>query len=929
MRSKHLLIPILLLSGLTAFAQKNLSVAGTIADSTGKGLPAATVVLLQQEDSLLVSFGITDNDGNFLLRRVGPGSYILQATYVGYETYSKSLVLEAETGKTEVGTIALNPAVTGLATVEVSSERVPMQFRRDTIEYNAEAFKTQPGSVVEDLLKRLPGVEVERDGSIKAQGKQVQNVLVDGKEFFGKDPSIATKNLPADAVNKVQVYDKKSEMAEFTGIEDGLDEKTINLMLKDEKKQGYFGNVSAGYGLDERFAGKFSINRFSTNNQLSAIGMGNNTNEAGFSFQDYLRFMGGLSNLMSGGGGGIRISMGDGGMGIPMGMGMGSGVSTTWAGGINYNQDFSKKTRLNASYFLNRIENVIDRELNRENLLGDRSFRSFEDEERLSRNFNHRVNLTFRTDLDSFQNIVLRSRVGVNDAHQESDGLSKAFNTNGLLENQGDRDYFNDGDNLELSTSLSYRRRFRSPGRAFVTDLTFGVNDNSREGSLRSINDYFKNGATSFSENLNQRQYNGDDALNYGATVSYTEPLGKNKYIEAQVSRQNYSNETIKDFYDIRNGSGIFNDSLSRKYNRDYIYDRGGLNFKVNRRKYNITAGAAVQRSLLDGKLDSDSPIGKSYIRLLPKFNLNYEFGPSRNLKVDYRTNLREPSLEQLQPVVDNSDPLNTYTGNPALKPEYAHNLGFHFMLFDQFSFTSFFWSLNSTYVKDRIVNSSTIDQYLRRNVTPLNVDHDLNLNSNLSFSTPLRFIQTNIRLNVSNTWNDGILFVNGAQNNTDRIRNTFGISFDNRKKDKIDASIGVRLSYNKTSYSESPQLNQTYLDKRYFAEITVNPTKKWSFNSIFEYTQYSAESFGASQNIPLWQAGLTRYILKNNRGQIKLTAFDLLDKNLGISRTSQLNYIQEERIVSLGRYVMLGFAYSITGFKGESGGFEIKMHRN
>lgn len=936
MKFYHPTVFFLTFFSFSLFGQK-VAVEGIVADSAGVGLPAATVVLLQKQDSVMTAFGISDTDGRFSLKRIAPGDYLLQVSYVGYETHYRPLSLAAEPAKTDAGTITLATASADLAAVEVTAEHVPMRFSRDTLEYNADAFKTQPGAVVEDLLKKLPGVEIGRDGSIKAQGETVQNVLVDGKEFFGNDPTIATKNLPADAVKKVQVFDKKSDKAEFTGIEDGRDEKTINLSLKDGKKQGYFGNATAGAGAlqnadgsydPDRYEGKFNVNRFSKNTQFSVLGMANNTNQQGFSFNDYLQFMGGMSNLMSGGGGKMQISLDPGSSGIPMGAGPASGLNATWAGGLNFNHDFSKKTELNASYFYNRIENDIERTVTRENLLGDAGFASGEDEDRLSRNQNHRFNLRLQHEIDSFQNLILRSRLGFNDAFLDSDGTSFTRNTAGFLENEGLRNYHADGENLSLNTNLTYRRRFRNLGRSFVADLTFGKQDNERAASLYSLNRFFQNGNPTFAEAVDQRQGYADDAADYGLTLSYTEPLGKKRYLEFEASRRNYSNETAKDFFDRQpGGEEVFNELLSTHFNRGYRYDRGGLNFLMNRKKYNLTLGAALQQSKLKGELaGGDVPISRSFTRVLPSLFFDYEFGTSRNFNFSYTTSLREPSLEQLLPVVDNSDPLNTFTGNPNLQPEYAHDLGLRYMLFDAFSFTSFFANVNATYTKDRITNASSIDSLFRRNTRPVNVDNDLALRSYLSFGTPLRFIQSNIHLDLNNTWNRGILFVNEMENTATRQRHSIDLSLDNRKKDFVDVAIGVRFSHNKTTYSENSSLNQTYLDRLFYADLTLTPTEKWSIGSSFDYTIYSEENFGGKRSVPIWRASVSRYFLKNNRGQLKLAAFDLLNKNIGINRNSQLNYVEEERIRSLGRYVMLSFSYSISGFGKKSGGIEIKM---
>ena len=293
MKNKWIFLTVLVaLVSLESFAQnRSLSISGILVDSAKAPLVGATVVLLNETDSVLHSFTLSNDAGFFELKKLPEATYILQVTFVGYGDFSKKIELLDQ--PIDMGLITLSPESKLLDEVLVKAEHIPIRIKNDTIEYNSAAYKTQPHAVVEDLLKKLPGVEVGRDGTIRAQGERVDQVLVDGKEFFGNDPKIATKNLPADAVDKVQVFDKKSEMAEFTGIEDGRESKTINLALKEDKKNGYFGKAEMGYGSEDRFEGKANINRFGQQSQLSAIAMANNTNQEGFSIEDYINFMGG------------------------------------------------------------------------------------------------------------------------------------------------------------------------------------------------------------------------------------------------------------------------------------------------------------------------------------------------------------------------------------------------------------------------------------------------------------------------------------------------------------------------------------------------------------------------------------------------------------------------------------------------------------
>jgi len=927
---------------IKSLAQNN-SISGAVTDTSGMVLPAATIALMEAQDSVLASFGMTDNEGRFELKRVAPGDYLLQVTYVGFDTYWQAVKLSAGSGHLNLGPIQLSQRNATLEEVQVTAEHIPLSMRNDTLVYNADAFKTQPGSVVEDLLKKLPGVEVERDGTIKAQGETVQSVYVDGKEFFGNDPKIATKNLPADAVDKVQVYDKKSDMAEFTGIEDGRDSKSINLELKDGKKNGYFGNAALGGGVMEdqegdvnydRYEGKFNINRFSGSTQLSAIGLLNNTNQQGFSFDEYIRFMGGLSNFLSGGGGGkVQMSFDPSAMGIPMeGGGLDQGFTTTSAAGLNLNHDFGKKTKLNASYFYSSIENDLDRLATKESLLDNDKYTSNETERRISQNQNHRLNATLRHTIDSFQNIILRANMGFNKADLSSVGSTSSFTGAEELQNSNQRDYRAGSDNFSFSSNFTYRCRFHRKGRAIFAKASWGSQTEDRDGALNSQNLFYENPGPPAEENTVQSQRFTDDAKNYGLTLSYTEPLGratkkKGQYLEFRASRQNFDNKTDKKFYDTGTGTSILNTQLSNQYNRDYLYDRGGLNLMVNRKKFNLTLGTELQNSRLTGTLlEGGDILEKNFTRLLPSMYLNYEMATSRNFDIEYQTSIQEPSLEQLQPLVDNSDPLNIYTGNPDLKPAYVHELSGNYMLFDQFTFTSLFVNFGAGYTTDPITNSTIVDSLFRQNIRPVNVDHDLLLQGGFQFRTPFRPIGTNIRLSYKGYWNQGLQFVNENQNEVERQRHSLSLSFDNRKKEVVDFTIGGRLSYNQSDYSENNALNQHYIDRKLYSDLVVLPSPKWELSSSLDYSFYSAATFGEKRSIPIWKASLTRYVLKNRRGRFVLSAYDILNKNIGINRSNQLNYFQEERIRSLGRHVMLTFAYSISGFNKESGGIEITV---
>ncbi len=934
MRKIYLLLALFFAVAATPL-QAQFTIEGQIQDTLGEPLSSATVALLQASDSILVSFALTDEHGIFVFKKVNKGDYLVQASFLGFHTMSVPADI---TANVSLPTITMYPNTVSLSEVEIQGERTPIFIKKDTIEYNALAFKTQPGDNVEQLLKKLPGIEVDKEGNVKAMGEDVQKVLVDGKEFFGNDPKVATKNLPADAVDRVQVYDKKSDLADFTGIDDGEREKTINLKLKADKKKGVFGNVTGGYGQnnmetanpDHLYEGKINVNKFSNKLQLSVIGMLNNNNQQGFSINEYINFMGGMGNMMSSGGG--RMQLG-GSSGIPLSTGgqMGTGFMKTGAGGVNFNYDISKKTEIQTSYFYNDLSNTLDQTTYREQFLNNGVFETESNSNQLTANSNHKVNLTLRTEIDSMQNLIFRANAGINDAMMSQNSDSRTLDNEGAVENSSLTDNVSTGQNLNATGTLIYRRRFHTRGRALVLEANGSMQQDDKEAMLYSENSFKPGTNKAFTDSIDQDQFQTNDQTNWGAKLSYTEPLGNAKYLQLNLEHRNYSNDWDREVYDIIGGNQHKNVSQSNHYLREYFYDKGGLSLLVNRPKASLTASMDLQRSQLDGNLITlDTMINQSFVNLLPGLRYRYEMAATRNISVNYRTSVREPSLEQLQPIVDNSNPLNIYVGNPNLRPEYTHSGSIHFMNFSRFNFTNLFGVLRATYTNNKITNAKVVDSLFRQTTTPINVDQDLSLSTFINYGTPIKPLKAKIRLEGNITYNRSILFVNTLENNVNRLMGSMGLTLENRNKEKFDLSVGARYSPTLTRYDISVEQNQDFLNQNYFADLSLNLGKNWLLSSNFDYTLYAGDAFSEDASVALWQASVTRYLLKNRRGQLKLTAFDILNQNQGINRTSTFNYVEETRARTLSRYVMMTFTYNLNKFGGEQkgGNFMITTRR-
>ncbi|MEM9934361.1 MAG: outer membrane beta-barrel protein [Bacteroidota bacterium] len=913
------------LCGFSSLYAQNFTLSGSIIDSTKAPLAGATAVLLQAEDSVMKHFSFTGKDGEYEMKNVLAGDYLLQVSYLGYLTYFKSLNVAASVA---LPPITMTPQDQSLNEVIIEGERTPIFLKKDTIEYNAEAFKVQPNATVEDLLKRLPGVEVEQDGSVKAQGETVQRVTVDGKEFFGNDPKLATQNLPADAVNRIQVFDRQSDLAEFTGIDDGNREKTINLQLKEDRKNGLFGTITAGYGTDNRTENKASVNKFSKKTQLSFLGLYNNTNKQGFSFEDYIGFQGGISAVgRNGGGRNIRRGGNSNSAGVPIGEDLSDGFVTTAASGINWNQDFSKKTRLTFSYFYNSVERDLASELVRQNFLESGNFTYDEVADNENTNQNHRANLRLTHKFDSTQQLILTGNAGYTDGESSSISSSNTFSNEGELENQSATDNQNEGDRWSATAEISYRKKLAKQGRNFVISANANLVDNDRFLNIFNQNQFFDPANEDSLFIQRQEQDQQTDQLNFQTSVSYTEPLGNRTFLEVNLSQRNYNNQVDQEVEDLLDDGAndfirLFNPFLSNAYESDYNYQQAGMNYRMVRNKLNWTVGVSGQRSRLTGDLPLlNTEIDNTYYFLLPSAQLRIDMGSAKNLFLNYRTRVNEPSIEQLQPVVDNTDPLNVYVGNPDLDPAYTHTLTGRFLSFSQFNFTSLFAFFRLSYTDNSIINATAVDSLFRRTTRPLNVDNTFSALAFGSYSTPIRSLKINLRVNSNLSYNRNIQFLNERETPTNRYILSGGLRLDNRKKDVLDLAIGSNISYTLTTYDDAETADQTFLNQRYYAELGLFLGKKWRVGSQINYRLYEGDGFGEQEAIPIWEASLSHYFLKNNRGEFRLSAYDILNKNIGINQTSDLNYIEEERITSLARYVMFSFVYNLSKFGQDASG--------
>ena len=935
---------ILLFTGLSsaALAQRNGTVKGIAYDTISKQpVAAATVSVLDRKDSSLVSFTMTGNDGRFEVKGLSDGDYRLLITHVNYHNSNKYFTIKESNRNMDLGNLAISDKAKVLEEVVLAAEAPPVTLINDTIQYNAGSFKVQPNASVEDLLKKLPGVKVEKDGTIKAQGEKVQRVLVDGKEFFGNDPKIATKNLPADAVDKVQVYDKQSDQAQLTGFEDGNYEKTINLKLKKDKKKGVFGKAMAGGGTKERYEGKFNVNSFKGARQMSAIGMANNDNGEGFTFMDILNFTGELARMQRGGGGNINISM-TGDQAAAMGvtnMGGRNGITTALGGGLNYNNIIGKKLDLQSNYFYNRMNPVQESHIQRQYLLPGTSYYN---QDTYSDNLsnNHRLNFNLLWQLDSMNSIRFTPSLSFQQADNSSQANYQTLSALKTPTNDGYSDNASTSKGYSFRNEITWRKKFAKKGRTFSLSLQTSLNDSKGEGSLESINRFYDpNGALLKRDTLNQQSETNAELKAYNARAIYTEPLGKRSLLELSLGKSNSRNNSEKLTYDYNKGNGKYdrlNNQLSNDFSNDYGFTNAGIRIRTQKKKYSYSFGAAWQQAELQGKIingNKDSVISKTFRNILPNARFQYNFTRFKSISVTYGTSTNQPSMQQLQPVPDNSNPLNIREGNPDLKQEFTQTLQGHLNMLSPFRNKNFFMFFTLQTTKNKIVNYDSINLLNGvRTSKPVNVSGVYNINGNMSYSMPVKFLKGSVELSTGGGYNRNKLLVNDISGKAvlNDIRTvTVGpdIRFDLSPTDKLNLGFGAGINYNRSTYSVQSLTPATYFSQDYNASFDWQLPKGFFFATDFNYTINSQRAAGFNLKVPIWNASISKQILKFNRGELKLSARDLLNKNVGISRNTNNNYIEDSRSLTLRRFFLLSFTYSLskTGLQnGGSGGMRI-----
>ncbi|HEV3414762.1 MAG TPA: outer membrane beta-barrel protein [Puia sp.] len=905
-----------------AFGQ-TAQVSGKIADTAEKkNLANSSILLLRKTDSMMIRHARSDGAGDFRLSKLPGGHYLILVTYPGYADYIDTLDVDSA-AKVVLPPIPMVLKSKLLESVVISARKGAMHIKGDTTEFVADSFKVHAGATVEDLLKRLPGIQVDRNGQITAEGQTVKKVLVDGEEFFGDDPTLVTQNLRADMVDKVQVYDKKSDQANFTGIDDGVRDKTINLKLKDNKKNGYFGRVTASAGTDGYYDEELMANYFRKKEKLSVYGILSNTGKTGLNWQDRDTYgQSFASNLDVDDNTGAVTFNGIGNnddLDDWNGQYSGQGFPTVKTGGLHFNNKWNDDAlSLNGNYKYMDLSMHGNSATSSENILPDTVYYT-----NSSQKFNREIirqnfSAIYEWKFDSTSSIKF-SADGGND-HKVNNELdsSQAIASDSSLVNQNVRTVNTVGDNRGYNSNLLWRKKLGKPGRTVSLNVRENYSDNTSSGYLYSNTAFYSGGVLVQDSLVNQYKNYLTKNILLDSRLVYTEPIGKQIFLGIDYGATLNNTHSDRNSYN-KDGNGKY-DALDSLYSNNYQYNiftqRAGLAYTMIRKKFRLTAANDIAFSSYRQKdLVADTSARRDFINWYPNATLNYQFAAQTRLFVRYSGNTTPPTLQQLQPIASNENPLNVIIGNPGLKPQFQNRFNIGYNSYHILTERSIYGNISYSFTANAIGSSLNVNDTTGKQTTQsVNVSGNHMWNGWFGYGFKIKGPDMNMNINVSFNQGNNVTIVNNVNNLTKSGNYTGGLSFWKSKEKKYEFYLNANLTYTTSESSIDPMLTTHYYT--YQIDPGADVFLPWHMQVHADANlniRQKTPVFTTNNNVFLVNGWIGKKLLKNDQLMFKASVNDLLNQNNGFNRNVSSSFITQNTYSTIKRYFLFSVVWNFT----------------
>ncbi len=902
-----------LLSFLTFFItgisfSQQMIITGTVQDTATKSpLPNSVTMAVRLKDSVLIAFTRTDANGNFTLNNLKIDTLELIVSNPLFGDQSFYIIGSPSNTSFHMGTIVLPPKNKQLKEVIIYAFKDPVYYKGDTLVYSADSFKVKPNATVEDLLKKLPGIKVDQSGKITSQGKAVDQVLVDGDEFFGTDPTVATRNLGANTVESVQVYEKKDETNSS-----GENLQVMNLKLKEEAKHGYFGKASAASDFQKFYEAEAMVNKFNGSQKISVFGLGSNTPKSSLGYADINKF--GLEN--------------ENNMEFDEELGYFTrtnqepeGIPRTLKSGIYYSDKLGKKTKLNLNYTFNSNKvDAVGASRSQYFLPNDSTYSTSLESSSIKASESHSINAKIVQTLDSLTELEIEPKLRLSNDNKKNRFLTSFFGSDSLLTHQNDVSNAIDLEGYSLNTFVRLTRKFKNRDRRFRMNYNFLINDNVSDGVLKSLN---KGSDTLTSQDINQKKENQLNSQTHNAVLIYTEPLTKKIKLELEYNVNLNISKQDKKTLDFANGDySTINPLFTNNFENHRNFHSGGLSFIYEARKHFFRTGTRARTVSFENiNLINQKHYTYSVNNLLPNLFYMYKIGDNSRVSFRYNTASSQPTIEQLQPVPDNINPNQVKLGNPDLKPTYNHNFSLNYNVYRPLTGRSVWFMANFGTIDNAFSNSITYDSIGRTYTQTVNVDGNYNSNANLFMSFPLlnKMIMIDPSFNFSYQKNSNYISYQKNVTKTANINGNLNIVLE------LD-TLTFRAGYNYTYSAPSSSLNTTSIKPYNYQELSaylyLKLPLKFAIETSGQYIINSNRAPGYNINYVLWNITISKMFLKNENLILSLIGNDLLNQNISTNRTVLDNVITDKKTTIISRYFLVQLSFKFNNNKTKENDF-------